>query len=453
MIKLLKYLQRKSLPGQFVLLITIATICLSCAKAVTSKPDQAPPPGSKEEGTDPPAMEWKQKEFVLSTFFALPGSGNATEYRRILTKTKAAGLDLVELPFISAAALDVAVRVAEEVGIKVLAQDHSVFSGIGKESPVFKEQDVINRINSLKRFNILEGYYVWDEPFEVDFGKVKQLNDVFRKNDPGRLPFSVIFPSYGVYNWESGAYNWDDNSYTRYVNNFLDQVDPVVLSFNYYPYRTNTAEANLITNDLWKDFGYIRKKALERNKNLWYYFQAVSLLPDVESIINLERIRAQMYGALAYGVKGLSYYNTHGSLLDANGEETAIYNDLLQLNKEVKNVGNFLFNKTSEKLYQTGLNTQNNTAYFLDKISDSDLIASAPDHLIIGVFSDSTSKKYILVTNKSHDTRVTGSIGLKRNIQIGIFDKKINKENDLNETSNSLDVNLLPGEAILYILN
>lgn len=453
MIKILKYLQRKSLPIQVILLIAIAAVWLSCAKAVMSKPDQAPPPGGKEEGTDPPATEWQQKEFILSTFFALPGSGNATAYRRILTKTKAAGLNLVELPFISATALDVAVRVAEEVGIKVLAQDHSVFSGIGKESPVFKEQDVINRINSLKRFNMLEGYYVWDEPFEVDFEKVKQLNDVFRKNDPARLPFSVIFPSYGVYNWESGAYNWDDNSYTRYVNNFLDKVDPAVLSFNYYPYRTNTAEASLITNDLWKDFGYIRKKALERHKNLWYYFQAVSLLPDVESIMNLERIRAQMYGALAYGVKGLSYYNTHGSLLDVNGEETSMYNDLVALNSEVKNVGNFLFDKIPEKLYHTGLNAQNNTAYFLDKISESDLIASAPDHLIIGVFSGIGSKKYILVTNKSHDTRVSGSIGLKRNIKIGVFDKKINKENDLNETLNALDVNLLPGDAILYVLN
>ncbi|RZM22819.1 MAG: hypothetical protein EOO88_28210 [Pedobacter sp.] len=334
-----------------VMLLSFTTlISSSCSKDKANVPKTEAPPPARPPGPDAEVKVWKQTEFILSSFFALPGSGNATDYRKILNRTKAAGLNRVELTFLSKEALEIALNVAEEVGMRTIVQDTKSFSGVADASPALIKSEIVARVEYLKRFSMLDGYFVWDEPFEKDFEKVKAINAILKEADPSRLAYSVIFPSYGVYNWTAGAYTWDDNSYTRYVNGYLDQVNPEIFSFDYYPYRTNVSSVNLIENDMWRDFGYIRKMAIAREKKLWCYIQAVNLITGQTSIINLERIRAQMYGALAYGVKGLSYYNSYGSLLDDVFEKTTMYDDLTILNNDVKNIGNVLFERKAEKL-------------------------------------------------------------------------------------------------------
>src|SRR5690606_5348201 len=107
--------------------------------------------------------------------------------------------------------------------------------------------------------------------------------------------------------------------------------------------------------------------------------------PKQQGVMNLERIRAQMYGALAYGVKGLSYYTTRRALLTESHVKSSMYDDLTALNKSVRNLGDFLLDKTSQYIYHSGISANNQAAYFLDSLDASDLIASAPAGLIIGV--------------------------------------------------------------------
>lgn len=405
--------------------------------------------GHKLEGI-PPSVDstktWKQSGFILSTFRAL--NGDPTMDKKALSQTKDAGIDLVEVTWLSSTVkLNAALKTAEDVGIKLIVQDLSTFSAFQNSIiPPFTEETVAKSVLLLKKYKMLEGYYVWDEPYQIDFAKVRRLRDLFKKYDPDRLAFSVILPSYGIY-------KWDDSSYPRYVDNYLKVVDPEVVSFDYYPFRNNSD--SLINNDLWKDLGYIRKKALEYNKPLWFYFQAVAINPG-EVIMNLERIRAQMYAALAYGVKGLSYYYTsnNGALLDLDFNKTMLYDDLKILNAEVKNIGNLLFSKHSEKIYHTNIKSGNDAlnSHFLDNFQNSDLFKSAPDNLVIGVFGDSSAKKYVLVTNLSHTKDVNGNIELRKTMEITYFDKKDNTEKPISNSLSSLDIKLPAGEAILYIL-
>ena len=442
--------------------VCIALLCCcalgfaGCSKDVVAPPKAVAPLPTRPPDSQTDDKAWKQSEFILSTLFALPGSGNPTDYRTILTRTKAAGLNRVELTFLtSSEVLEIALNVAEEVGVKTIAQDVNIFSGIGENGPQIDKQKIVKKVNELKRFKLLDGYYVWDEPFEADFDKIVSINNILKEADPSRLTYSVIFPSYGVYNWETGAYNWDDNSYTRYVNGYLDKVNPDIVSFDYYPYRANLANVDIIQNDIWKDFGYIRKQVLQRNKSLWCYIQAINLIPSQPSIINVERIRAQMYAALAYGVKGISYFNSYGSLLNDVFEKTVMYDDLTQVNKEVKNIGNVLLNKKSEKLYHTGsaITEQLRNAYFLDKLSDSEIIKSAPNDLIIGIFpGKDVNDKYVLISNKSHTATVNGEVALKTSRKIIAYNKSTDTENTIEELTNKFQLNLLPGEGKLYRL-
>ncbi len=273
-----------------------------------------------------------------------------------------------------------------------------------------------------------------------------------KKYDGNRLAFSVIFPSYGVYTWEKGSYEWADNSYPRYVDNYLKTVDPEIFSFDYYPFRDNNAATDLINNDIWMDFGYIRKKALEHNKPLWFYFQAVSLQKDQQSIMDVSRIRAQMYAALAYGVKGLSYFNSAGSLLDEKGGKTAMYEELKTLNTDIRSLGDFLLNKHSEKLYQTGVRQENKALYFLDSLETSDLLAAAPDNLVIGVFGDDSNAKYVLITNKSHSAEVAGEVKLRKPASVSELDQSQRTSRIIARNTVSIPVRLAPGMGALFVI-
>ncbi|CAL1520170.1 hypothetical protein [Chitinophaga sp. MM2321] len=424
----------------------ITIILSSCTKKQMIA--QQDPPAVLPEKENPKTSDatWAQNEFMLSTFFALPGSGDTAVYRKILTYTKESGINLVELTFLSRAALIPALDVAENVGVKTLVEDLSSFSGFQTTAPSFTEDTVINTVNWLNNYPMVEGYYLWDEPYQTDFSQVRILRDLFKEHDPARLAFSVILPSYG-------PYTWADSSYPAYVDNYLSTVEPEVVSFDYYPFRENLASVNLVNNDLWKDFGYIRKKALQYNKPLWFYFQAIGMQPGQTSIMNLERIQVQMYAALAYGVKGLSYYTSHEALIDATTyDKTPLFNDLKTLNTAVKHIGNFLFNKQSEELYQTGILAQNQNRYYLDKIDSSDLLHTAPDNLVIGLFGDSTTTKYVLVTNKNFSAETDGVITLRRTAKVSEFNKTTNTTAILSNSTDSIIIQLPPGEAALYII-
>lgn len=391
----------------------------------------------------PELNTWKQDKFVISTFHAV--GPNTTKYATALQLHKDAGFDLVELTFLSSNSLDAAISSAEQIGIKIIAQDKTVMGGFQNEFPTIDESAVANRVHNLKNKKMIEGYYVWDEPLMQNLSQVRRLRDLIKKNDPNRLAFSCMLPSYGYY-------SWTDGSYKRYVDAYLSTINPEIVSFDYYPFKKATD--SLTMNTMWQDMGYIRKKALELKKPFWFYFQACAITPATDIPIDIPRMKAQIYASMAYGVKGLSYYMTSpgGALLDGAYQKTTLYNDIKNLNSEVKALGNFLYNKSSEKIYQTSIGVGGERKYFLDYINESTLLKSAPKNLVLGVFGDGSAKKYILITNLKHNNAVQGIVTLQKSMNITLYDKKTGVETTLDAASDSFNINLTAGEAALFIL-
>lgn len=388
---------------------------------------------------------WMQKHFILSTFNAL-GVEDQSLYENALFLTQEAGIDMVELTFINSDNINRALVAAEKVGIKVLVEDLDVFSGFQDQIvPTFDEKKIIDRINKIKKNKHIMGYYIWDEPHEKDFEKVRYLRNLVKKIDGNRLPFSVLFPSYGIYKWNNGTY-------PQYVDNYLRIVNPDVLSFDYYPFRKTTDQ--IITNDLWRDFGYLRRKSLEYNRPLWFYFQAVPINPG-DIAISTEMIKAQMYSALCYGVKGLSYYKVSNFLYDSFAQKSGIFDEIKKINTKVKNIGNYLFDKKSEKIYHTGIKSNDSklNLYFLDDFENSELLKFAPPNLVIGIFSNQfTNKKYVCISNLRHDANIEGDIELKQSKKISLYDAEKNNEILISYSTDLFGIRLSPGEGALYIL-
>lgn len=397
---------------------------------------------------------WEQESFVLSTFFAVGGSNNRNQYEDWLSKTKAAGIDQVELTFLPRAALLTALEACETVGLRAIAQDSTAVGGIGGVCPAFTEQAVQDYVELLAGYDCLEGYFVWDEPSKEVFSQAALLKSYFQKYAPDKLAYSCVYPSYGVYNWGSSDYNWQDSSYTRYIDGYLSTIRPDVLALNYYPFAASGDNASLIRNDLWRDMGYVRKRAAESGIPYWHYFQGVGNFEDKSiGAMTVEKIMVQMYAGLAYGAKGLSYFTSYGLLLDATGIQTSLYAPLTAVNTKAKSIGNLLLDKTPVGLYHGGLTTAEEQQYYLDPLESSSLIAGIPSSLIAGIFRDSGSEVYYLVlVNKNYQQPMVGTLSLRQTHRVSLYDGGSGQTTLVSSSANTIALSLPAGECAVYIL-
>ena len=213
---------------------------------------------------------------------------------------------------------------------------------------------------------------------------------------------------------------------------------------DYYPFQFQSSIKT--TSDLWRDLGYLRKRAKETGIPHWHYFQAI----NGSDSLTVEQIRVQMSAALAYGVKGLSYYNSWNSLTNTDGSPTANYEALKTINWQARRVGDLLYDKQNIAIHHTGLSAGYDSTYYLDPLSASPYIASAPDNLIIGVFSDGDNI-YLAIANKDHTAGVSGSVALKYETPLAQFLPDSGDTQSLG-TGSRLSLSLEAGGIAVYVL-
>ncbi len=390
------------------------------------------------------APRWKQTKFYLSTFNATGQNKSEEVYRRALVANKEAGINLIENSIMNTQNLITCMDICEELELDFLAQDISQFSGMGTSYPANNPDMLYNIVERYSHYEHMVGYFLWDEPSESNFRQFKVKQDILKGYDPGSLIYSLLLPSYGAYVWDPS--NMEDSAYKRYVDTYVADCDPDVLSVDYYPLQKGTE--SLMENNLWRDLGYFRYKSLESGKPLWFYFQANTFQKELTDA----QVQVQMYAALAYGTVGLSYYCTNGSLTDAEGNRTPRYEGLKAINQKVLNLGNFLFDKKDGNLYHTGLSEALVSAYSLDRVTDAACpFAAAPDGLIVGTFTDANGT-YLVIVNKDYSAAVNGTLQLKKAHNVHNLDLSTGKLNAL-QKADTIALTIPAGDCVVYRLS
>jgi len=398
---------------------------------------------------NPNAPHWKQKQFFLSTFRSGENNWSFSIYERAYRNLKEAGINLLENAFLGGSNMHRALQSAETVGIQCLAQDGNTFSGIFEKYPPNDDSMMLDIVRELNQYKTLEGYYVWDEPEEQNLEKFKSVCSFFKRTDPARLVFMAFLPSYSKYNWSSNHANWENDPYMRYIENFLE-ADLDVVSFDYYPFFNSIVSIN--ESYLWRDMGYLRKRALELNKPFWYYFQAVPLNTGLANL-PIVNMKVQMYSALAYGVSALSYFHAlNDVIVDNVGNKASRFNDIKAMNQEVVNLGNFLFGKTSSKLYHTGVSADKIVGYFIDSLAADDLIQSLPNGVIAGVFTDCSTMKYLVIANKNFTGTLTGTLALKSAKKVSSYNKTTNTNFLVSARIQNVPLNIPAGDCSVFVI-
>lgn len=412
---------------------------------------------------------WKQKEFMLSTFSCCAHGGVMPEegYAEIVDKSvkhlKEAGFNLLELGWVGHDSCFAAVDACEKYEIDLLFQDMTIMGGMQHHCLDNKVgYDVVLDLTSkLKPKKHTIGYYVWDEPHTAEqLAEARRQMDMLQKADPEALLFTVAIPDYNKLDDEIG-YSWENGKYASYVERFANEMDPPVLSVDYYPvgdyfdawpgHKFNP-ENQLDDTFMWLDMALYRKVGKERNIPFWFYYQGYKLYKCTDYFI-FPMVRCFMYAAIMYGAKGLQNYTAWcDAVIDKNGDKAKYFEDQKKIHSEIKNLAKTLMALDSKLIYHSKdlLPGCEYTKGYFNSIEESPIFkGELPKRVSVGELEDDYGNRYAVVLNRDYENDAEFTLDLKENLRIYEVSKEDGKHNVMFDNADRLPLSLKAGDAIV----
>lgn len=394
-----------------------------------------------------PRRFWRQNRFVLSTF-----SLRSDDVRKAINTLVEAGFNLAEFGWCSHKQAEEGLRLAEEAGLDVLFQDFTVFGGM-QENYLKRRigpEVAAQMADKLRRYKHCIGTYNWDEPYvKNQLTEARRQIDLFRRELPERLPFTVAIPSY------NRLYTWENDKFAGYLERYVTALDPEVLSLDYYPIGLHdyTPEKQLDDSYMWCDLGLMRKLCAKYSLPLWFYYQGVDLYDS--KVFNYTQTRMMMYAACLYGAKGLQQYTALDAVFLADGSKGPYFEEQKQLNREFCYLGPTLMALNSQYVFHSDdlLPGDPHHAGLYDDIAESAFLAAPlPKRVSAGELTDAEGNVYLLVLNRDYDRDIRISLPLKKTARVYRVDRTDGYQYMTDDRTDVLNLELTKGDAVLLRL-
>lgn len=328
-----------------------------------------------------------QQEYPIAAWSYFPRyTGSVVEFEMY----KAAGLNMVQTSVAHAPN-------ASAAGLQVL---------LGSWERLHKNLDTLQLYTRVfnKPGTSVAGYQLFDEPSPlefVDLGKAVEI--IYHQDQRNAIPIITLLPNYAV------SYSRFQMTYQQYVRKFVNEVHPAVLLSTHYA----TLKDGVDRREFYQNLELFRTEAARAGIGLMGF---VLVTPH----LNYRRasevdLRWQVYSLLAYGAKGLWYYNYRigdsgfgdGLVTHDTGEPTVSYPWVQKINQEVQNIGKLLLALESTVVVHTGdLLPMGTKEYAPGSLAAVGSIQG--DDFLIGQFRhmDAPSDAvYMMVVNKRHDPK------------------------------------------------
>ena len=401
-----------------------------------------------------PRRLWAQDNFVLSNF--CPGplglEKDTPEDDRIMRRSVKtcydAGFNLLELGWASPSGAKAAVQMAEQLGIGIIYQNLMRYGGMGPKNVFCKTNDLLGSMDEMRRWKSVVGYYIWDEPTTIEqMHTTRKMIDICEREKPSALPFTVANPSY------NRRFYWKDGNYAPYIDNFLDIIDPPVMSFDYYPVgmKEHDKVRQLDESLIWCDLEYVRRASKKRNVPFWFYYQGENL--HKEEFYIFPMIRLMMHSALLYGVKGLQQYTAQHCVIDKNGGHGEFFEDIKQIHKEISELGRTLMAlECTHVIHDDALLPD---CPFMEELrtpmSDSKLLTGKlPYRTSVSELFDAYGNDYLMVVNRDYLEKKDITLKFKQNVRIYEVSRKDGEQRVLCDSTDSLTASFIEGGMALY---
>lgn len=408
-----------------------------------------------------PRRIWKQDKFILSTFSPTStfydkslNNPRAYEIARRAVKTCAdAGFNLLELGWATPTVSEAAVRACEELGIDIIYQNLQIYGGMqtqfGKQEET-DPKDIAEIVNKFRPYRHVIGYYIWDEPYlPASITKARQLMDIFQKEDPSALLFVVAIPSYNK------VYTWQNGQFADYLKEYVEKIDPVVLSLDYYPITLkHQLEDHLDKTLMWYDLALMKKLAAEHDMPMWFYYQGQNL-HHVETF-TFPMVRLMMNAGVLYGAKGLQHYTAEEAVTSPeDGGPDIFFEGQKQIHAEFRELGNTLMALDCKRVIHDDAMTAGTeyTGGLHNTMEESELLTGTlPYRTSVSESEDAYGNRYLMVLNRDYETDKTITLDLSDDFRIYEVSRKDGAQHVIYESTRKLSVDLIAGDMALLRL-
>ncbi len=401
-------------------------------------------------------QKWRQNDFILSVFSPTDTfykSDDDTLRRAALSvKTCAdAGFNLLETGWATQEHLRAVLPACEECGIDMIYQDLAVCGGMQDRYLKDIDASVIDGvIEKTKKYKHCVGYYVWDEPYlPHQIKEAARQMAMYRERVPEKLLFTVAIPSY------NNECTWQNGKFKEYLRNFVDTLQPPVLSLDYYPIGLKESGIKATTERtlMWCDLAMMRKVSRENNMPMWFYYQGQDVWKSGE--LTFDEVRLFMNAGALYGAKGLQHYTAVGAVVDEKTGDRGIYFDKQkEIHKKFKALGNTLMaldcvrvihddSLLSDSPYKDGL---------FDSVAESDIFTELPQKVSASEHEDGHGNKFVMVLSRDCENERQLALKLKKNFRIYFVSDEDGKQELVNNGADVLNVSLVPGGMKLFRL-
>lgn len=268
------------------------------------------------------------------------------------------------------------------------------------------------------------GYMLFDEPEPDRFASLAAaVQTIYDTDTRGAIPMITLLPNWA---WESNSRRTSTwGSYRNYVESFADTVKPPVLAATTYPVLADGTDRT----DYYSNLELIREVSLDRNIGMMGFVlnTGLTLYRDPSE----SDLRWQVYSNLAYGAKGIWWYNYRiepsngfrsGMIDHATGEPTPVYGQVQAINAELAAIGRELLKLQSVGVYHTGASLPSGTSPFWVGGEPGDLSALnnvVGNDFLIGEFVNdddlTDTSAYLMLVNKRHGAGLTSDVPLIAN--------------------------------------
>jgi len=360
-----------------------------------------------------PRHLWKQDNFIQSVVQPGPmglehnGPLACEKARRGMQTAVDAGFNIVELLWASSEVGLEMVRMAERLNIPLIYQNMLRFGGMGnrKENLSPEENNPESVIRDLAPWKSVFGLCVFDEPMHTEQRTLtKELIRRVEEACPQMLPFACI---------DAGN-----------IDKMADEVDPVQLSFDQYPFG-GWAGAGMSTEtqmdkctSYWDQMEIAYKAAKRIDAPFWFYYQGHKLHynPCFDDF-SFAAARMMANSALLYGAKGVSCYIECDGFMDSDTCKRGIYfEEQKKLNREISMLGNTLMALDCKRVIHDETVLAGEIP--LCTMDDSELLTGKlPPHISVSELKDAYGNDYLMVLNRDYKNEALYYLTMKEDMR------------------------------------
>ena len=330
---------------------------------------------------------------------------------------------------------------AKAAGLKAVVFDENthVLDGMEKLTTAEVGQRAAAAVTSYGGHPALYAYYLRDEPGADLYPVVGRFVRAFREADPKHLSYINLFPNY------ADAEQMDRPTYQQYVDSFVSEVRPSYISYDHYAINPD----NTVADRYWDNLEAIRTAAQKNNIPFWNIVSAVQR-PDWATP-SLATLRFQLYSSLAYGARGIGWYQYFNwpeglgvdfslAPIDVDGNRTQTWYHVRDVNMEMHRIGPVYI--TLKNVNAFHLNPPKwcsgiETSRFVQSLGGGDFL--------VGEFEDAKGRPFIIIVNKDLTQPARFELTLKKTGKVKFVDAKTGKLRPLKPSQTQLS----PGQGIL----